>query len=208
MQKFGVTILKNLRPRWNFAPSQQTLVITRNGLQNEACMAQWGLTRVSPMHSFLINARSESVREKPTFRDAFQNRRCLVVASGWYEWSAPRTPWHIQLYNGGVMAFGGLLYGEEDQQHFVILTTTADSGLTEIHERAPLVIPPDNYDDWVASDVETAVMLLRPTPANRFNWYRVGSDVGKVSEDHPALTKPLSHDDLQMEEAPQGDLFA
>ena len=131
--KFGVTILKNLRPRWNVTPGQQTLVIAHNGLQNEACMAQWGLPRVSPKHSFLINARSESVREKPTFRDAFQNRRCLVVASGWYEWSAPRTPWHIQLYNGGVMAFGGLLYGEEDQQQFVILTTTADNGLTEIY---------------------------------------------------------------------------
>ena len=101
MRKFGVTILQNLRPRWNLAPSQQALVISRNGLQNEAMMAQWGMPPASAKHSFLINARSETVQDKPTFREAFHHRRCLVVASGWYEWSAPKTPWHIQLDDGG-----------------------------------------------------------------------------------------------------------
>ena len=121
MRKFGVTILQNLRPRWNVAPSQQALVITRNGLQNEAVMAQWGLPPASAKQSFLINARAETVQEKPTFRDAFHHRRCMVVASGWYEWSAPKTPWHLQLCDGGVMAFAGLLYGQKDQQRFVII---------------------------------------------------------------------------------------
>ena len=208
MRKFGVTILQNLRPRWNLAPSQQALIISRNGLQNEPMMAQWGMPPASSKHSFLINARSETVQEKPTFREAFNYRRCLVVASGWYEWSAPKTPWHIQLYDGGVMAFGGLLYGQADQQRFVILTTAADAGLADIHHRAPLTLAPEDYDVWMAGDVETASRLLRPAPAHWFNWYRVGPDVGKVGNDHPALVTPLSDDALRMETAPQGDLFA
>ena len=208
MRKFGVTILQNLRPRWNLAPSQQALIISRNGLQNEAMMAQWGMPPASAKHSFLINARSETVQEKPTFREAFHHRRCLVVASGWYEWSAPKTPWHIQLYDGGVMAFGGLLYGQADQQRFVILTTAADAGLADIHHRAPLTLAPEDYDVWMAGDAETASRLLRPAPAHWFNWYRVGPDAGKVGNDHPALVTPLSDDALRMETAPQGDLFA
>ena len=207
MRKFGVTILQNLRPRWNLAPSQQALIISRNGLQNEAMMAQWRMPPASAKHSFLINARSETVQEKPTFREAFHHRRCLVVASGWYEWSAPKTPWHIQLYDGGVMAFGGLLYGQTDQQRFVIVTTAADAGLADIHHRTPLTLAPEDYDVWMAGDAETASCLLRPAPAHWFNWHRVGPDVGKVGNDHPALVTPLSGDALRMETAPQGDLF-
>ena len=208
IRRFGVTILQNLRPRWNLAPSQQALIISRNGLQNEAMIAQWGIPPASAKHSFLINARSETVQEKPTFREAFHHRRCLVVASGWYEWSAPKTPWHIQLFDGGVMAFGGLLYGQEDQQRFVIVTTTAEAGLVDIHHRAPLTLAPKDYDVWMAGDAKTASRLLRPAPAHWFNWYRVGPDVGKVGNDHPALVTPLSDDALRMETAPQGDLFA
>ena len=171
-------------------------------------MAQWGMPPASAKHSLLINARSETVQEKPTFREAFHHRRCLVVASGWYEWSAPKTPWHIQLYDGGVMAFGGLLYGQADQQRFVILTTAADAGLEDIHHRAPLTLAPEDYDVWMEGDTETASRLLRSAPAHWFNWYRVGPDVGKVGNDHPALVTPLSDDALRMETAPQGDLFA
>ena len=208
MRKFGVTILQNLRPRWNVAPSQQALVITRNGLQNEAVMAQWGLPPASAKQSFLINARAETVQEKPTFRDAFHHRRCMVVASGWYEWSAPKTPWHLQLCDGGVMAFAGLLYGQKDQQRFVIMTTNADAGLADIHHRAPLVLAPDSYDAWIGGNATTAASLLRPAPANGFNWYRVGPEVGKVAHDHPALATPLTDDELRVPFAPQGDLFA
>ena len=208
MRKFGVTTLQNLRPRWNIAPSQQALVITRNGLQNEAVMAQWGLPPASDKQSFLINARAETVQEKPTFRDAFHHRRCMVVASGWYEWSAPKTPWHLQLCDGGVMAFAGLLYGQKDQQRFVIMTTNADAGLADIHHRAPLVLAPDSYDAWIGGNATTAASLLRPAPANWFNWYRVGPEVGKVAHDHPALATPLTDDELRVPFAPQGDLFA
>ena len=86
MRRFGVTILENLRPRWNIAPSQNSMVLVRDGLHLQAKTAAWGLPPTGPNKSFLINARMETVREKPTFRDAFSLSRCIVVASGWYEW--------------------------------------------------------------------------------------------------------------------------
>ena len=90
----------------------------------------------------------------------------------------------------------------------VILTTAAEGGLANIHHRAPLILPPDNVNGWIGDNTETAADLLRPAPATWFNWYRVGQDVGKVSYDHPALAMPASDDELKLEEASQGDLFA
>lgn len=207
MRKFNVKILQNFRPKWNIAPSQQALVITGQGSQNEPIMAIWGLPPSFAKHSFLINARAETVTEKPTFRDAFHHRRCLVVASGWYEWSAPKTPWHIKHCDGGVMAFGGLLFGPPEKQRFVIITTRADTGLADIHHRAPLVMPVEGCEAWVGTDVSAATALLCPTPATRLNWHRVGPEVGKVSEDHPALVAPLIDYTLHPQATPQGDLF-
>ena len=204
MRKFVVTILQNLRPRWNIAPSQQALIISRNGLQNEAMMAQWGIPPASAKHSFLINARSETVQEKPTFREAFHHRRCLVVASGWYEWSAPKTPWHIQLYDGGVMAFGGLLLRRGDEDRFVVMTNAADGDLAAIHHRQPLVLPPDRWHRWLNGGPTDAAELCVAAPANWFNWYRVGPAVGHVAEDHPELVTPLDDVALAAESAAGG----
>jgi len=211
MRKFGVTILQNLQPRWNVAPRQKALVIARNGLHDDAVLAQWGLPPATSKHSFLINARAETVHEKPTFCSQFQTSRCLVVASGWYEWSSPKTPWHIQLCDGGVLAMAGLLYGTAEQRRFIILTTAADTGLTDIHHRAPLVLAPQNYDLWTAGAAGDAAKLMQPAPSKWFNWYRVGAAVGKVAHDYPGLATPLSVEDMAaqstLQTAPQGDLF-
>ena len=208
MRKFGVKIAQNLPPRWNVAPSQQARVITRNGLHNEAIIAQWGLPPASAQQGLLINARAETVQEKPTFRNAFQYRRCIVAASGWFEWSAPRKPWHVKLCDGGVVALAGLLYGQKGQQRFVVITTNADAGLADIHHRAPLVLAPNSYDDWISGNATTAANLLHPAPANWFNWYRVGPDVGNVAHDHSALVMPLKDEESREPWMPRGDLFA
>ena len=106
------------------------------------------------------------------------------------------------------MAFGGLLFGPPEQQRFVIMTTKADTGLADIHHRAPLVLAASDFDAWVGSDVLAAAALLRSAPAIWFNWYRVGPEVGKVSQDHPALVTPLTEEALRSQAAQQGDLFA
>ena len=217
MRRFGVTVLDNLQPRWNVAPSQRALVINRTGLQPEADLVAWGLPPAGEGRSFLINARMETAAQKPTFRDAFASRRCLVVASGWYEWSAPKRPWHVQLADGGVMGMGGLLLRRGNEDRFVIMTSAANGELTAIHHRQPLVLPPDSWDRWLAGSQQDAAELCVAAPAASFNWYRVGPAVGRVAEDHPELVTPLDDAALAAENQPatatqnkdeaQGDLF-
>lgn len=217
MRRFGVTVLENLRPRWNVAPSQSALVIAQQGLQPEAHFAAWGLPPSGEGRSFLINARMETVTEKPTFRDAFASRRCLVVASGWYEWSAPKRPWHVQLGDGGVMGMGGLLMRRGNEDRFVIMTSAATGELTSIHHRQPLVLPPDSWQRWLTAPAQDASALCVAAPADWFNWYRVGPEVGRVAEDNPKLVTPLDEAALVAEAtggpahkaaaSGQGDLF-
>ncbi|MDC1382628.1 SOS response-associated peptidase [Candidatus Puniceispirillum sp.] len=101
----------------------------------EATNALWGLPPAGGLKTVLINARVETVYEKSTFRDVFAYSRCIIVASGCYEWSAPKTPWYIQFFNGGVMAMGGLLFCLEGRSRFMIMTSAADGELAEIHYR-------------------------------------------------------------------------
>ena len=207
MRRFGVIITKNLRPRWNVAPSQSAVVIIRDGLHNAAISAKWGLQPARGNKTMLINARMETANKKPIFSHAFLHSRCIVVASGWYEWSAPKTPWHIQLFDGGVMAMAGLLFRCGAQSRFVILTSAADKKLAEIHHRQPLVLGAGDEDDWLGGTADRAAALCTITPASRFSWYRVSPDVGKVAVDYPELVTPLKSDALLTKRPDQGDLF-
>jgi putative SOS response-associated peptidase YedK len=213
MRHFGVTILENLRPRWNVAPSQKVHVIQQTGLHPEAVAATWGLPPATSKHSFLINARMETVAEKPTFRDAFIHHRCLVPATGWYEWSAPKQPWHIQLRDGGPMAMAGLLFRRGGKMNFIIVTSAADGDLAQIHHRQPLVLQRASWQSWLCGGAADAQNCLQATPAQSFNWYRVGTSVGRVAEDHPGLVTPLDERTLADEgsvsttDKVQGDLF-
>ena len=207
MRLFGVSTVKNLRPRWNVAPSQSVTIITRDGLQNEAVTAKWGLPPTTSKASFLINARMETAAEKPTFRDAFRLSRCIVPSSGWFEWSAPKTPWHVQLRDGDVMGFAGLTFQRSGHLHFVIMTSAADEKLSEIHHRQPLVIVADSWNAWLGSDYELATRQRKIAPSNWFNWYRVSADIGNVANDDPGLVTPLSADALAPVKPDQADLF-
>ncbi len=203
MRHFGVTILENLQPRWNVAPAQNSLVIHQTGLHIEAKQAKWGLPPASSKQSFLINARMETVAEKPTFREAFAVSRALIPATGWYEWSAPKQPWHIQLRDGGPMAMAGLLFERptHPQTHFVIITSPAEGALQSIHHRQPLIVPKQSWQDWLTGSTSIAQQILISAPASLFNWYRVAADVGKVAHDHPGLVTPLNEEALAAEEA-------
>ena len=169
------------------APRHAELQNTRR----QARRVAWGLPARFRGGSILINARMETVAEKPTFRRAFAGSRCLVPASGWYEWSAPKTPWHIGAADGEVMGFAGLLLRHEGEDRFVILTGLSTGGLSDIHNRQPLVIAPADFDAWLTGDVDGACALCVSAGAERFAWHRVGPDVGKVSLDSPSLAAPI-----------------
>ena len=127
--------MQNFCPRWNVVPSQIATVIIRDDLHSEAISAIWGFPKAGGNKTVLINARMETASEKQTFRNAFTFSRCIIVASVWYECSSSKTPWHIQLCDGGVMAIAELLFCLGGQSRFVIMTSAADGKLAEIHHR-------------------------------------------------------------------------
>ena len=189
INRFGVSIMSNLAPRWNVAPTQLSPVITTTGMTNEIEMARFGLQGIVP-HKTLINARSETITQKPTFQKAFSHHRCLIVASGWYEWKKPGEPYHIQLNDGRVMAFAGLYFQKNKEKHFTIVTAAATGALADIHHRTPLVLPSDDWQRWLQSDQNEALTFLKTIESRHFNAYRVSPDVGNVRTDHAGLTAP------------------
>ncbi|MGC6530655.1 MAG: SOS response-associated peptidase [Candidatus Puniceispirillaceae bacterium] len=189
MSRFGVSVQSNLQPRWNVAPSQLSPIIVANGMTDELVQAKFGLDGVVANKS-LINARSETITEKPTFRDAFMAHRCLIVASGWYEWRAPKTPYHIQLADGRVMGFAGLSFLRQKTLHFVIVTSAATGSLAAIHHRTPLVLEASQWPVWLHGNTEQAAQAMGPINSRYFNAYQVAPDVGNVRHDHAGLTAP------------------
>ena len=141
MQRFGVVVTQNLRPRWNIAPSQHSLVLSAEGLTMRDEMAQFGVYSAR-LKKRIMNARCETISDKQLFADAFGSRRCLVPASGWYEWDSAKQPHHIQLLDGRVMGFAGIMFGSQQagDASFVILTTESDGVLSSVHHRCPLVL--------------------------------------------------------------------
>lgn len=189
-------------PRYNIAPTQDILVARRTGAGREAAMMRWGLVpawskdpKAGPP---LINARAETVAEKPAFRDAFKKRRCLVVADGYYEWTgekSPKQPWLITLTNGKPFGFAGLwerwtpkTLTEPAIDSVAIITTVATESLAFIHDRMPVVLTSlEEQDAWLDANtsVERLKSLLRPYPANHVRAHKVGRAVSNVRIDGP-----------------------
>lgn len=165
-QAFQLAVTPELSPRYNIAPSQSVSVIvqSRRSGDRQHHAKQWGLvpgwSQDLRIGSKLINARAETVAEKPAFRQAFQRRRCLIVADGFYEWQKAaqgqtKQPYLIQLRERSLFAFAGLWERwrspETDETRFscTILTTAANAIMTPIHHRMPVILSPSNYDDWL-----------------------------------------------------------
>ena len=212
-RRFGVHVMETLAPRWNIAPSQTSLILFQSGLELSAKQAEFGL-KAGPEGKRLINARSETVTEKPTFRQAFSASRCLVPASGWYEWKGKGKPFHIQLTDARVMAFAGLYFAprqREQRGNFVILTTAAHDELAAVHHRSPLVLPSSHWQSWLAGTPDQAEQCLVPPLSRYFNLYPVAAAVGDIRQDNASLVAPAAHQadaDATCPAVPQGDLFA
>jgi putative SOS response-associated peptidase YedK len=194
-------------PRYNIAPGTDIPVIRQspNG-QRVVHLLRWGLLphwAKDPAHGArLINARGESVAEKPSFRDAFRRRRCLIPASGFYEWQAAGAPGsrkqacYISLQSGESMAFGGLWEAwtapdGEIVRSCCIVTTAANELMRAIHERMPLILAPEHWHDWLTTTAAQASLLIRPCADGELQAWPVSPRVGKVSEDDAALIVSL-----------------
>lgn len=194
------------RPRYNVAPSQPVPVI-RPGLEGrETILARWGLiphwARDEKFAYRTINARAKTVAEKPVFRSAFRNRRCLIPATGFYEWQAMnghKQPYNIHLKNQALFAFAGLWErwlnpkGERIDS-CTIIVTEANDALHPIHDRMPVILEPKDYATWLdpkLKDTRTLERLLQSYPSDLMNFYPVSRRVGNPANDDPSLLEPL-----------------
>ena len=192
------------RPRYNAAPGQSLLVIREVAGRREVAHLDWGLLpswAAEPNAGARpINARSETAAEKPTFRAALAERRCLVPADGFFEWNknkASKTAYHVGVKPPHAFAFAGIWerWSRPDRtiESFAILTTAANDLLNPIHDRMPVMLRPDDYDAWLdptVSDPKQLTRFFEPYPADRMVLTPVGTWVNDVRHDEPRCLEP------------------
>ena len=199
---------QNNRPQWNIAPSMVIDTVVNIGQRRMLTAMTWGIA--TPQNTRpLINARSESMFEKPTFRQAARMRRCLVIASGWFEWAAPKKPHFIRRADDTPMGMAGLYWDDDIDggRRCVIVTTAADRELSQIHHRAPMVLDPQYFDDWLdpETSLEAVAGLTSPSLDSVFDWHPVSAEVGSTRVDHDGLVQRDEHHGIKPE--PQLSLF-
>ncbi|MFM8799097.1 MAG: SOS response-associated peptidase [Tagaea sp.] len=193
----------NLQPRWNIAPTQSAPVIRLGGGGGrEIKMLSWGLVPYwaedAKLQSHMINARGETVAEKPAFKQAFRQRRCLVPADGFYEWQTlgPKTkqPLLFKTADGAPFAFAGLWERwvppqGEVLETFTIVNTAANEMMAQFHDRVPIVLSPADYAAWLDPAVDARALIKAP-PSDRLTFRRVSTYVNSVKHDDPGCQEP------------------
>jgi putative SOS response-associated peptidase YedK len=187
-------------PRYNVAPTQDVPVVRQNATQptRSLSLMRWGLIPFwakDPKVGYkMINARAETIAEKPAFREPLQSRRCLVPADGFYEWAKKakmKVPYCFALADDSTFAFAGIWdrwkdpWGEQ-LPTCSIVTTSANPLVSEVHDRMPVILEPSNYDLWLDpgfKKIEPLVDLLRPFPADFMRTWRVSSRINSVLND-------------------------
>jgi putative SOS response-associated peptidase YedK len=212
---FGIVegLLPLLKPRYNIAPSQHVAAVRlksgggKTGKnEREMVLMRWGLipawAKDAKIGNLMINARAESLAEKPIFRAAFQRRRCLIAADGFYEWQAldrKKQPYFIHFRDERPFAFAGLWDNWEgpDRQAIdscTIITTEASDLVRPLHDRMPVILARESYDIWLdtaAENMDTIASLLVPFSSNEMEAYPVGALVNKATNDEPGCIEPL-----------------
>jgi putative SOS response-associated peptidase YedK len=194
-------------PRYNIAPSQPIAIVRMSEGKRQFALVRWGLlppwVKDPRTFSLLLNARGESVNDKPAFRNAMKRRRCLIPADGFYEWKRDggrSQPYFVRAKSGEPLAFAGLWEcwigpNGEELETATIVTTRANRTLSEIHERMPVIIPPEAFDLWLngdAADAETAAALIAPAPDDLLVAYPVSPAVNRTANDGAALIEPFA----------------
>jgi putative SOS response-associated peptidase YedK len=223
------TVAEPLAPDYNVAPTKEVYAVVTRPPRTDAGQGEeparqlrvlrWGLVpfwaKDPSIGNRMINARMETVTEKPAFRQAFAKRRCLLPADGYYEWYATeqqtsagkpvKQPFFIHPSDGSVMAMAGLYEiwrdptrDEDDPQRFrwtcTVLTTTAEDAVGHIHDRMPMLVEPQRYADWLdpaQDDPETLRSLLVPAAPGRLEAYPVSTSVNNVRNNGPELLEPI-----------------
>jgi len=186
---FGLSEIPAYQPRYNIAPTAQVLIIK----QNEAAMVRWGLVprwaKDPAVGARMNNARAETVAQKPSFREAYRKRRCLIPASGFYEWKLEnglKQPYYIHPAGAELFAFAGLWEQWKDLQSCAIITTEANEKMATVHDRMPVILDTRDFPRWLAGEEG----LLHPCSSNVIDIRRVSRAVNNARNDLPELIEP------------------
>ena len=189
-------------PRYNVAPEQDILTVgVGEKGRRELSLMSWGLIPhwSKDGHRF-INARAETLIEKPSFRESFKKRRCLIPATGFYEWSEQgrtKRPYYFHLKNKDLFAFAGIWdewkTGTGTVRTCAIITTSPNELLEQVHDRMPVILHPSSYEDWLGNKtpVDQLIEWLLPYPDEYMTSYAVSKNVNSPSFDDPSLIKPV-----------------
>lgn len=202
-QTFQLDETPTIAPRYNIAPTQPIPIITAERPQSLTWVL-WGLvppwSKEASIASQLINARAETIDEKPSFKRAFQRRRCLVIADGFYEWqkeAKSKLPQYIHFLDHRPFAMAGL-WEEWNSPHgdtlysATIITTTPNPLIAPLHHRMAVILPPEKIPVWLSETTPAPVLkdLLVPYPPDEMRAYAVSPQVNHVTLDHPDLIQP------------------
>jgi putative SOS response-associated peptidase YedK len=190
--------------RYNIAPSQDIPVVrSMDGHQREVVILKWGLVPVwakdPSIGSHMINARAETLAEKPSFRSAFRKRRCIIPANGFYEWKQEngKQPYYIRPKHEGLIGFAGLWEQWEDPdqliESFTIITTEANNFMQPVHDRMPVILNPASYDQWLNHKdcSDQSVIHLLSDCGVEMDCYPVSKYVNSPSNDDVRCIEPL-----------------
>lgn len=213
---FAAPVTRNFPPRWNIAPTQPIALVRADEKRaREFALARWGFIPSWAKKDYfekvgtkpLINARGETVAEKPTFRNAFKRRRCLIPADGFYEWrteDGARQPYLIRPVEDGLFAFGGIWEtavdpdgGEIDTA--AIVTTAAGPDIASLHNREPLVIAPENYERWLDPDelsAPDAMTMIHAAPQGFWRFHPVSKAVNNARNEGETLAREIGQREL------------
>ncbi|MGO9607996.1 MAG: SOS response-associated peptidase [Candidatus Binataceae bacterium] len=205
--------LRDYRPRFNIAPTDQHFIVTSEFERRQAQPARWGLVnrwaKDRNRASQCINAKSETLEQRTTFCEAFSQRRCVVPADGFYEWTGPkakRQPLWIYPRAGGLLLFAGLYeswHPEKDRSEttFTIVTCAANAVISEVHDRMPVVLDERAAEDWMNTreqDPLSLKRLLRPAAADLLLMRPASPLVNSVKNDGRELLEKDSAPNLQL----------
>ncbi len=194
-ERFHATMNAVWKPNYNVAPSQMVPIIT-NENPTEIVMARFGFipswAEDAKMGYTMINARAETIDEKPTFKKAVVLHRCLVIADGFYEWkkmAMGKQPFRIELQNGELFAFAGIYSTWQGITTFSIITCSANSVMKEVHERMPVILPMEKEQEWLTTKEPLA--MLTPFASESMRLFEVSDAVNSVKNNGKEILLPL-----------------
>ncbi|MCH8980081.1 MAG: SOS response-associated peptidase [Armatimonadetes bacterium] len=203
--EFGVPVVPDLQPRFNIPPTSVIPAVIQSEQGRELRLFQWGLVpswaKDPAIGARMINARAETLAEKPTFRAAFKRRRCLIPADGFYEWigdKGRKQPYYITMRTNRTFAFAGLWeYWEGVDgalETCTIITTEANETVAKVHDRMPVIVARGDYATWLDTRIETPPQLrpiLTPYPPEEMKAHPVSKAMGNPTFDGPDCILPV-----------------